>query len=121
MPNYSLNSNTSKTTMYSSLKLEDYDISETNGFLPTHAPLTRLPDSYYEPWEKIMDKFNQHLLANRIRPLVRKVSVPPNLFNPVEKGWNKQWYQQLVGQSHTLRLRACLQDALPLPNNFLID
>ncbi|ORX68363.1 Indoleamine 2,3-dioxygenase [Linderina pennispora] len=71
MPNYS----NSKATMYSSLKLEDYDISPTNGFLPTHAPLTRLADAYYEPWEKIMDKFNQHILANRIRPLVRKMPV----------------------------------------------
>ncbi|ORX71194.1 Indoleamine 2,3-dioxygenase [Linderina pennispora] len=57
------------------LKLEDYDISSTNGFLPTQAPLARLPDPYYEPWERIVDKFNQHMLAGRIRPLVDKMPV----------------------------------------------
>ncbi|KAJ1954879.1 tryptophan 2,3- dioxygenase, partial [Linderina pennispora] len=57
---------------YMPLKLENYDISPTNGFLPTQAPLARLPDPYYEPWERIVDKFNQHMLAGRIRPLVDK-------------------------------------------------
>ncbi|KAJ1651680.1 tryptophan 2,3- dioxygenase, partial [Coemansia sp. RSA 25] len=53
----------------------DYDISPTNGFLPTKPPLRRLPDPYYEPWECIMDRFNQYLLAHHIRPLVRKMPV----------------------------------------------
>lgn len=59
---------------YAPLRLEDYDISSTNGFLPTKPPLKRLLDPYYEPWEQIMDRFNQYLLAHHIRPLVRKVS-----------------------------------------------
>ncbi|KAJ2820599.1 tryptophan 2,3- dioxygenase, partial [Coemansia sp. 'formosensis'] len=60
---------------YASLRLEDYDISPTNGFLPTNPPLRRLPDPYYEPWEQIMDRFNQYLLAHHIRTLVRKMPV----------------------------------------------
>ncbi|KAJ2743865.1 tryptophan 2,3- dioxygenase [Coemansia sp. BCRC 34301] len=60
---------------YASLRLEDYDISPANGFLPTKPPLRRLPDPYYEPWEQIMDRFNQYLLAHHIRPLVRKMPV----------------------------------------------
>ncbi|KAJ2065012.1 tryptophan 2,3- dioxygenase [Coemansia sp. S146] len=60
---------------YAPLRLEDYDISPTNGFLPTKPPLKRLLDPYYEPWEQIMDRFNQYLLAHHIRPLVRKMPV----------------------------------------------
>ncbi|KAI8326163.1 indoleamine 2,3-dioxygenase alpha/beta type [Martensiomyces pterosporus] len=60
---------------YTPLRLEDYDISPSNGFLPTEPPLTRLPDPYYEPWERIMDKFNQYLLAHQIRRLVRRLPV----------------------------------------------
>ncbi|KAJ2000084.1 tryptophan 2,3- dioxygenase, partial [Coemansia thaxteri] len=60
---------------YAALRLEDYDISPTNGFLPATPPLKRLPDPYYEPWESIMDRFNQYLLAHHIRPLVRKMPV----------------------------------------------
>ncbi|KAJ1966170.1 hypothetical protein GGI12_000261 [Dipsacomyces acuminosporus] len=60
---------------YTPLRLEDYDISPVHGFLPTEQPLQRLPDPYYEPWEKIMDKFNQYLLAHQIRKLVRKLPV----------------------------------------------
>ncbi|KAJ1960682.1 tryptophan 2,3- dioxygenase [Dipsacomyces acuminosporus] len=60
---------------YSSLRLEDYDISPTHGFLPAVPPLLRLPDPYYEPWEKLMDKFNAYLLTRQIRRLVNKLPV----------------------------------------------
>ncbi|KAJ2162534.1 tryptophan 2,3- dioxygenase [Coemansia sp. RSA 552] len=61
--------------MYAPLRLEDYDISPTHGFLPEEPPLKRLPDPYYAPWEEIMDRFNQYLLAHHIRRLVRKIPV----------------------------------------------
>ncbi|KAJ1901980.1 tryptophan 2,3- dioxygenase [Kickxella alabastrina] len=60
---------------YVPLRLEDYDISPTNGFLPTEPPLRRISNPYFEPWERIMDKFNQYLLAHHIRRLVRKMPV----------------------------------------------
>ena len=34
------------------LKLEDYEVSSTHGFLPSEPPSTELP-SYYAPWETI--------------------------------------------------------------------
>ena len=34
------------------LKLEDYDISSTHGFLPSEPPSTELP-KYYAPWETL--------------------------------------------------------------------
>ncbi|KAJ1735746.1 tryptophan 2,3- dioxygenase [Coemansia biformis] len=55
---------------YASLRLEDYDISPTHGFLPSEPPLRRLPDPYYSPWESIMDRFNQYLLAHHVRRLM---------------------------------------------------
>ncbi|KAJ2800529.1 tryptophan 2,3- dioxygenase [Coemansia guatemalensis] len=57
---------------YTPLRLEDYDISPTHGFLPSKPPLRRLPDPYYTPWEQIMERFNQFVLAHQIRRLVRK-------------------------------------------------
>ncbi|KAJ2261981.1 tryptophan 2,3- dioxygenase, partial [Coemansia sp. RSA 451] len=70
MPDYSQTKQPAMT--YAPLRLEDYDISPTHGFLPSEPPLRRLPDPYYAPWEDIMDRFNQYLLAHHIRRLVRK-------------------------------------------------
>lgn len=53
--------------------LSEYDISTTTGFLPTTAPLRRLPDAYFEPWEDMMDDFNGLLLAGKLREKVHKV------------------------------------------------
>ncbi|KAJ1644811.1 tryptophan 2,3- dioxygenase [Coemansia asiatica] len=64
-----------KRSRYVPLNLEDYDISPTNGFLPSGQPVRRLSDPYYEPWEQIMDRFNQYLLAHHIRRQVRKMPV----------------------------------------------
>jgi hypothetical protein len=58
---------------YNVLRLEDYDISPLTGFLPTTPPLQRLPNSYYEPWEKLIVTFHDLLLAGRLREYVKKV------------------------------------------------
>ncbi len=34
------------------MRLEDYQVSATHGFLPSEPPLQRLPE-YYEAWERI--------------------------------------------------------------------
>ncbi|KAJ2508747.1 tryptophan 2,3- dioxygenase [Coemansia sp. RSA 2049] len=64
-----------QSPLYSPLRLRDYDISPVHGFLPTEQPLRRLPDPYYEPWERIMDRFNSYLLGHHIRRLARKMPV----------------------------------------------
>ncbi|KAJ1799245.1 tryptophan 2,3- dioxygenase [Coemansia sp. RSA 2399] len=64
-----------QSTMYSPLRLKDYDISPIHGFLPTEQPLRRLSDPYYEPWEMIMDKYNHYLLGHHIRRLARKMPI----------------------------------------------
>ncbi|KAJ1724864.1 tryptophan 2,3- dioxygenase [Coemansia erecta] len=75
MPNYLQQKSKRRMSNYVPLRLEDYDISPKNGFLPSEPPLQRLSDLYYEPWEQIMDRFNQYLLAHHIRRLVREMPV----------------------------------------------
>ena len=54
-------------------RLEDYGLSPDTGFMPEEHPLERLEDTYYAPWERIMDRFNGLLLAGRLREAVLKV------------------------------------------------
>lgn len=55
--------------------LEYYDISVKTGFLPSTAPLRRLPDAYFSPWEDMMDDFNGLLLAGKLREKIQKVLI----------------------------------------------
>ena len=59
--------------------LSDYDVSVKTGFLPTTAPLRRLPNPYFKPWEDMMDDFNGLLLAGKLREKVHKVMIVINL------------------------------------------
>jgi len=53
---------------------EDYGVSRETGFLPSNpSPLLRLPGSYFEPWEQIMDNLQALLLAGQLRTRVTKV------------------------------------------------
>lgn len=56
-------------------KPEDYGVSSQNGFLPTDAPLERLPDSYYEPWEFIAKNLQGLILSKRLRETVDNLPV----------------------------------------------
>lgn len=53
----------------------DYDVSTTNGFLPTQAPLEHLPQSYYEPWEYTMKNLQGLMLSGRLGETVDKMPV----------------------------------------------
>jgi len=54
-------------------ELEDYGLDPETGFMPAEPPIERLEDSYYAPWERLMDKFHGLLLAGRLREAVNKV------------------------------------------------
>ncbi|KAI0204091.1 Indoleamine 2,3-dioxygenase [Astrocystis sublimbata] len=41
-----------------------------NGFLPAEQPLKRLPDTYYEPWECLLDELPKLLREKTIRDVV---------------------------------------------------
>jgi hypothetical protein len=54
--------------------LPSYGISE-NGFLPSEAPLRRLPHVFYEPWERVMDQLPLLLKASCVRESVDALPV----------------------------------------------
>lgn len=56
-------------------KPEDYGVSSQNGFLPTNAPLERLPDSYYQPWEFVVKNLQGLILSKRLRETVENLPV----------------------------------------------
>ena len=57
------------------LKLEDYEISSTHGFLPSEPPSTELP-KYYAPWETI----SSNLYTLRVeKKLASKIAQLPML------------------------------------------
>ncbi|MCJ1341002.1 hypothetical protein MMC09_006298 [Bachmanniomyces sp. S44760] len=51
-------------------RLDDYDLSSTNGFLPSQLPLERLPDPYYSRWEAVLANLQPLLLSKRLREVV---------------------------------------------------
>lgn len=58
----------------SPLALASYGISQ-NGFLPAKAPLRRLPNTFYEPWEILMDQLPALLQTGRVRECVDALPV----------------------------------------------
>jgi hypothetical protein len=51
-----------------------YGISK-NGFLPAESPLTRLPHTYYQPWERIVDHLPTLIETQQIRQWVDELPV----------------------------------------------
>ena len=68
-------------------RLEDYGLSATTGFLPEDAPLLRLPQKYFKPWETVMESFNALLMADRLKETVDDMPVlsTVNLRNDAER------------------------------------
>lgn len=54
------------------LKLSDYDMSETAGFMPPFEPCRKLPD-YFKPWEDIIDDLPQLIDNKQIRERVKQL------------------------------------------------
>ena len=55
--------------------LKDYDISPTNGFVPTEFPLEILPDLYYHRWEAIVTNLQALVLTKRLRQVVKGLPI----------------------------------------------
>jgi indoleamine 2,3-dioxygenase len=51
-----------------------YGISK-NGFLPAESPLTRLPHTYYQPWENIIKQIPKLIDTQQIRQWVDELPV----------------------------------------------
>lgn len=68
-------------------RLEEYGLSESTGFLPEAAPLLRLPQKYFRPWETVMESFNALLMADRLKDTVDDMPIlsTDNLRNDAER------------------------------------
>lgn len=58
----------------SAAALPSYGISK-NGFLPSNAPLTRLPNDYYQPWESIIEVLPMLIETRQIRQRVDELHI----------------------------------------------
>ncbi len=73
------------------MRIEDYQVSATHGFLPSEPPLERLPE-YYEAWERICS----NLYALRIKKqLSGKIAGLP-LLSTKELEHEPQWRRAYV-------------------------
>ncbi|CDR45352.1 CYFA0S17e02256g1_1 [Cyberlindnera fabianii] len=56
-------------------KLEDYEVSPKTGFLPDELPIRRLSDSYFDPWEDLVEELPSLILVKKIRELVDELPI----------------------------------------------
>ncbi|KAG5439848.1 hypothetical protein PCANB_000130 [Pneumocystis canis] len=56
-------------------QLEEFGLSRKMGFLPETKPLVRLTKQYYEPWENIMDRYNDYFFSGRFREVIDNLPV----------------------------------------------
>jgi indoleamine 2,3-dioxygenase len=57
--------------------LSEFDISPKTRFLSDELPLRRLPDSFYEPWEAIVEELPELIKTVGIRERVDKLPLLP--------------------------------------------
>ena len=72
-------------------RLEDYDVSELYGFLPSEYPLEVLPDSYYRPWENIIRNLQALILSKRLRGVVDDLPVLSTDFLQSDPEWRRAY------------------------------
>ena len=65
-----------------------YGISK-NGFLPAESPLTRLPHTYYQPWEKIIEQIPILVETQQIRQWVDELPVLDTSHLSSEAEWQR--------------------------------
>lgn len=63
-----------KSTDTLRMLLEEYAVT-LNGFLPDTAPLERLPNPYYAPWETLVESLSTSLELKTLRSQVDKLPV----------------------------------------------
>jgi indoleamine 2,3-dioxygenase len=73
------------------ITLEDFGVSSQNGFLPDQLPLWRLPDSYYESWERIVCQLHSLLRLKRLRYEVDELPVLSTSRLGAETEWRRAY------------------------------
>ncbi|KAJ8115641.1 hypothetical protein OPT61_g2759 [Boeremia exigua] len=74
----------------SAAALPSYGISK-NGFLPPNAPLTRLPNDYYQPWESIIEVLPTLIETQQIRQRVDELPVLDTQHLRSESEWQRAY------------------------------
>ncbi|KAJ5928109.1 Indoleamine 2-3-dioxygenase [Penicillium verhagenii] len=60
---------------YPIIRLEDYAVSDKNGFLPSTPPIANLPNTYYEPWESLASQLSTLIKDGSIRSLIDNMPI----------------------------------------------
>ena len=71
--------------------LEDFGVSPQNGFLPDQLPLWRLPDSYYERWERIVGQLHSLLRTNQLRQEIDSLPILSLSRLTAENEWQRAY------------------------------
>lgn len=74
----------------SAAALPSYGISK-NGFLPAQAPLTRLPNDYYQPWEAVIEVLPALIEAQQIRQRVDELPILDTSYLETEAEWQRAY------------------------------
>jgi hypothetical protein len=62
-----------------------------NGFLPAEQPLRRLPDTYYRPWEQILDNLPALLKQKTIRDEIGDLEILATSRLSTEPEWQRAY------------------------------
>ncbi|KAI0428015.1 Indoleamine 2,3-dioxygenase [Xylaria sp. FL1042] len=71
--------------------LDLYPLISENGFLPVKQPLERLPDTYYQQWEQIMDELPILLKTKAIRKRVDDLEILTTVGLNTEREWQRAY------------------------------
>lgn len=76
-----------------------YDVFPRSGFLPEKLPIERLPQSYYAPWEDLVNNLPSLIMTRRIRNMVDKMEeLSTDKLNSIEE--YRRAYQVLGFLTH---------------------
>ncbi|KAJ5745220.1 Indoleamine 2-3-dioxygenase [Penicillium odoratum] len=72
------------------IRLEDYAVSDNNGFLPSSPPLAKLP-SFYEPWELLASQLSTLIKDESIRSLIDNLPILNVTWLQSEPEWRRAY------------------------------
>lgn len=70
--------------------LQSYNIS-SNGFLPEHTPLSRLPRDYYQPWENLISEVSNLIELQQIRAAIDALPILDTAHLESEAEWQRAY------------------------------
>lgn len=71
--------------------LHRYHVSKETGFLPSVPPLERLPNPYYEPWEKIATSLPRYIHDRTLKARIHSMPVLSTSFLHTDREWQRAY------------------------------